>query len=414
MDKTKRDYAQSLDDQDKLASLAAHFALPEGVIYLDGNSLGPLPKSVPERLSKTITQEWGTDLITSWNKAGWIDLPERVGAKLAPIIGADSDCVIVCDSTSVNLFKAISAALAINPKRKILTQTRNFPTDNYIAEGVIQQIGTDHELIYCDEPEDITNQLDDDVALVMMTQVNYRNGTCYNMAELTKAAHQAGALILWDLAHSAGAVPVDLAGANVDFAVGCGYKFLNGGPGAPAFIYAARRHQGTFQQPLSGWFAHQDPFAFLPHYQANKGIKQYLCGTPPILSLVALDEALSLWQTIDITALAAKGQALADYFIMLMDERCHGHDLTLITPRQAELRGSQLAYTHPSAGYAMISALIDAGVIGDFRHPDILRFGITPLYTSFDDIWQAVDRFASILARRAWDRPEYHQRKAVT
>ena len=414
MDNLTLDWAEAQDKHDKLASFATFFTLPEDVIYLDGNSLGPLPKTVAERVNQTITKEWGTDLITSWNKAGWIDLPEQVGRKIAPIIGADPDCVIVCDSTSVNLFKAISAALSCNPKRKIITETRNFPTDNYIAEGVVKQLGKGHEIILCDRPEEIIEQLDDDVALVMLTHVNYRNGRCHDMTEITRLAHEAGALILWDLAHSAGAVPVQLHECDVDFAVGCGYKFLNGGPGAPAFIYAAKRHQGAFQQPLSGWFAHQDPFAFTPDYQPDKTIKQYLCGTPPILSLVALDEALTVFADIDMTALHAKSQALSSYFIFLMEQKCSDYGLTLITPKTANSRGSQVAYTAPHGGYAIVSALIAQGVIGDFRSPDILRFGITPLYTSFADIWHAVDRLATMLKTKSWDKPEFHNRKKVT
>ena len=414
MDNLSLDWARQQDASDPLYDYRSYFSLPDGVIYLDGNSLGPLPKTVPARISKTISQEWGVDLITSWNKAGWIDLPQIVGQKIAPLIGAEADNVIVCDSTSVNLFKAISAALAKNPRRKIITEARNFPTDNYIAEGVIKQCSRDHQIITANNADEIESLLDEDVALLMLTEVNYRTGARHNMSDLTRKAHAVGALTLWDLAHSAGAVPVNLSAAGVDFAVGCGYKFLNGGPGAPAFLYASKAHQGCFQQPLSGWFAHQDPFAFSPHYQPDKSIKQYLCGTPPILSLIALDEALSLWQGIDMHAIGKKSAALGDYFIYLMAEKCAGHELQLITPTQSELRGSQIAYTHPFAGYAMISALIDKGVIGDFRAPDILRFGITPLYTSFADIWQAVDIFATILETKSWDQPAYHKRKAVT
>ena len=414
IDSLSRDWAVKQDAQDPLRDYRSHFILPEGIIYLDGNSLGPLPKAVPDRISATIHQEWGTDLITSWNKAQWIDMPQIVGQKIAPLIGAEPDCVVACDSTSVNLFKTISAALAKSQRRKIITEERNFPTDNYIAEGVIKQCGRDHEIITAKSADEIEALLDEDVALLMLTEVNYRNGARHDMADLTRKAHAVGALILWDLAHSAGAVPIDLKGAGVDFAVGCGYKFLNGGPGAPAFLYAAKAHQGAFQQPLSGWFAHQDPFAFEPNYQPDKSIKQYLCGTPPILSLIALDEALSLWEGIDMQVVADKSAALGNYFIALMAAKCAGHDLQLITPQDAHLRGSQIAFTHPTAGYAMISALIDKGVIGDFRAPDILRFGITPLYTSFADIWQAVDIFADILKTRSWDNPAYHSRKTVT
>ena len=417
MDRLSLDWAKAQDAADPFYALKSAFALPEGVIYLDGNSLGPLPQSVPSRLSHSITHEWGTDLITSWNKAGWIDLPETCAHKIAPLIGADPENVMVCDSTSVNLFKAISAALLCNPRKFILTEERNFPTDNYIAEGVLRLHQQDTEILYCASPEDILKQLathHGEIALVMLTEVNYRNGFRHDMAEITKAAHQAGALILWDLAHSAGAVAVDLEACDVDFAVGCGYKFLNGGPGAPAFIYAAKRHQGRFQQPLSGWFAHQDPFGFHPTYAPDKTMKQYLCGTPHILSLAALDEALTLWDGLDRTALFAKSQKLISYFIALIQARCSGYGLSVLTPTQADRRGSQVALCHADSGYAMISALIAEGVIGDFRSPDILRFGITPLYLGYEDIWHAIDRFADILATRRWDDPRFHQRKTVT
>ena len=409
--------ARAKDASDAMAHHKDAFALPSGVIYLDGNSLGALPKGVAERVSHSLSHEWGEGLIRSWNEAGWIDLPERCAAKLAPLLGAEAENVIVCDSTSVNLFKAISAALMANPKAKIITERRNFPTDNYIAEGVVRQLGQRHDILYCSSQEEIEQALDhayNDIALVMLTEVNYRNGARHNMQQMTDKAHQAGALILWDLAHSAGAVPLALAACDVDFAVGCGYKFLNGGPGAPAFIYAAPRHQGQFQQPLSGWFAHEDPFGFHPSYAPDKGIKQYLCGTPPILSMVAFDEALSLWADVDLPALWDKSQQLCSYFIALIEAKCDGHDLQLLTTKQPDRRGSQVALRHPDGGYAMISALIDKGVIGDFRAPDILRFGITPLYTSFEDIWQAVDIFASILDEKSWDQPHYHQRKTVT
>lgn len=409
--------AKAKDAADPIAHHKDAFALPSGVIYLDGNSLGALPKTVSKRVLHSVSHEWGEGLIRSWNTAGWIDLPARCAKKLAPLIGADADNLIVCDSTSVNLFKAISAALMANPKTKIITERRNFPTDNYIAEGIVKQLGQRHEILYCTGAEEIEEALktaNDDIALVMLTEVNYRNGARHDMQQMTQKAHAAGALILWDLAHSAGAVPLALGACDVDFAVGCGYKFLNGGPGAPAFIYAASRHQGQFQQPLSGWFAHKDPFGFHPTYAPDKGIKQYLCGTPPVLSMVAFDEALSLWEDVELPALWHKSQQLCSYFIALIEAKCDGHGLALLTTKDQDRRGSQVALCHPTGGYAMISALIDHGVIGDFRHPDILRFGITPLYTSFEDIWQAVDIFARILDDKSWDQPHYHQRKTVT
>ena len=408
------------DAADGLAGMRQRFLVPDDVIYLDGNSLGVLPKGVAERVSAAVADEWGRGLIRSWNAAGWVDLPGRVGGRIAAMIGASPSCVIAADSTTVNLFKVLSAAVALQPGRsKIVTETRNFPTDNYIAEGVIRQCGGHHQLVHIDHPEDIAAALDSDVAVLMLTHVNYRNGRVHDMAALTRAAHDAGALVIWDLAHSAGALPVDLEGCNVDFAVGCGYKYLNGGPGAPAFLYAAPRHQGGFQQPLSGWFGHADPFDFAPAYRAAADISQYQCGTPPVLSMIALDAALDAWDGVSMAATRTKSMALTDYFITLVEARCAGHGLTLISPRDATQRGSQVSFTHTSdtgefGGYAIISALIEDGVIGDFRAPDVLRFGFTPLYTRFVDVWHAVDRLATVMEERRWDRPEFRTRKKVT
>ena len=315
----------------------------------------------------------------------------------------------------MNLFKVVSAALALRPERtRIVTETRNFPTDNYIAEGVIRQCGARHSLVHVDDPRDIPAALDRDVAVLMLTHVNYRDGSLHDMEALTRAAHDAGALVVWDLAHSAGALPVDLAGCDADFAVGCGYKYLNGGPGAPAFLYVAPRHHGGFRQPLSGWFGHADPFGFDPHYRPAGDITQYLCGTPPVLSMVALDAALDVWDEVNMLAVRTKSKALTSYFIDLVETRCAGQGLSLISPRDAAARGSQVSFSHEAGGYAIISALIADGVIGDFRAPDVLRFGFTPLYTRFTDVWHAVDRLAAIMEEGRWDRPEFHARKAVT
>ena len=415
------DHRQSLesalarDAEDRLAPHRDAFALPDGVIYLDGNSLGALPRNVAARVASTLEREWGHGLIRSWNEAGWIDLPARVGARIAPLIGADPACVVAADSTTVNLFKTVSAALALRPdRRRIVTETRNFPTDNYIAEGVIRQCGGRHELVHAADADAVIDCLDADTAVLMLSHVNYRDGAVHDMAGLTRAAHDAGALVIWDLAHSAGVLPLDLAGCDVDFAVGCGYKFLNGGPGAPAFLYAAERHHGGFAQPLSGWFGHADPFGFDPHYRPAGDITQYLCGTPPVISMVALEAALGLWDKVDLRDVHAKSQALTDFFIELVEARCAGHGLTLVSPRDAARRGAQVSLSHPTAGYAIISALIADGVIGDFRAPDILRFGFAPLYTRFADVWHAVDRLAAILDGRLWDRPEFHARRTVT
>ena len=415
------DHRQSLesalarDAEDRLAPHRDGFALPDGVIYLDGNSLGALPRNVAARVASTLEGEWGHGLIRSWNEAGWIDLPARVGARIAPLIGADPACVVAADSTTVNLFKTVSAALALRPdRRRIVTETRNFPTDNYIAEGVIRQCGGRHELVHAADADAVIDCLDADTAVLMLSHVNYRDGAVHDMAGLTRVAHEAGALVIWDLAHSAGVLPLDLAGCDVDFAVGCGYKFLNGGPGAPAFLYAAERHHGGFAQPLSGWFGHADPFGFDPHYRPAGDITQYLCGTPPVISMVALEAALELWDKVDLRDVHAKSQALTDFFIELVEARCAGHGLTLVSPRDAARRSAQVSLSHPTAGYAIISALIADGVIGDFRAPDILRFGFAPLYTRFADVWHAVDRLAAILDGRLWDRPEFHARRTVT
>ena len=412
--------ATAFSAPDPLAGKADQFSLPEGVIYLDGNSLGALPKGVDQRVANTLANEWGTGLIRSWNSAGWVDLPQSVAAKLETVIGAEPGSVVIADSTSVNLFKLLAAALdraaamEAGKRRKILTERDNFPTDNYIAEGLIRLTGAAHELVRVDTPQAVLPALDEDVAIVMLTHVNYRNGFRHDMAAVTAAAHAVGALVIWDLAHSAGAMQVELALARVDFAVGCTYKYLNGGPGAPGYLYVAPHHLGHCQQPLSGWFAHADPFAFSPDYQPASDITQFLCGTPPVLSMVALDQALDVWADVDLAALRKKSLDLADYFIHLIDHKCAGHDLTLITPRERHQRGSQVSFTHPDGGYAMMSALIAAGVIGDFRSPDILRFGFAPLYIGFADVWHAVDKFAHILETRQWDAPQFHARKTVT
>lgn len=415
MDILSLGYAQARDATDRLADKRAEFLLPDGVIYLDGNSLGPLTHAASKAVQATLHSEWGTGLIRSWNDADWINLPETVGAKIAPLIGASPKNVIMADSTSVNLFKVLSAACAIQTGRKtIVTERLNFPTDNYIAEGVIRQMGQHHRLRYVEQSETLTACLDDDVAVVLLTHVNYRTGQMHDMAAITKAAHERGALVIWDLAHSAGAVPLDLEGSQVDFAVGCGYKYLNGGPGAPAFLYVSDRYLGELFQPLTGWFAHKSPFAFDAEFTPSYDIRQYLCGTPPVLSAIALNAALDIWQDVDMHDVRAKSLALTDYLISLVEARCAGHGLQLITPTDHKIRGSQISFTHPEAGYPIIAALIAEGVIGDFRAPDILRFGVTPLYTSFADLWWAVDRLAAILDERRWDQPQFHQRKNVT
>lgn len=407
--------AKAKDSADKLASFRDQFHLPEGVIYLDGNSLGALPIGVAEAVQHTITSQWGEGLIKSWNDAHWISLPQTIGKKIAPLIGAQPDNVIVTDTISVNLFKLLSVAcLMRKDRRKIVTEMHNFPTDSYIAEGVIKQMAIGQELVQYDSPEALLDKLDEDVAVVLLSHINYRNGRLLDMAQMTKAAHDKGALVIWDCAHSAGATCVELAKCQVDFATGCTYKYLNGGPGAPAFLYVADAHLGQMTQPLSGWFAHRAPFAFAHRYEPATDIKQYLCGTPPILSMIALDQALRLWEGVDMAALREKSLRLTDYFMTLIKARCDGFGLQCITPEAHNMRGSQIAYRREEGGYAIISALSAAGVIGDFRSPDILRFGFAPLYNSFEDVWHAVDKLHHILSHKSWDQPQFHARKFVT
>lgn len=408
-----RDHFLELDRRDLLAGFRDRFHVPDGVLYFDGNSLGALPKSVESRLQQAITLEWGEGLVRSWNTAGWYEMPRRLGDKIGQLIGALPGEVVVADSTSVNLFKVLVAALRLNPQRRvILSEPDNFPTDLYMAQGLIDLLGGQHEL-RLKRADDIMASIDETTAVVMLTHVNYRTGYMHDMQAITAHAHAQGALIIWDLAHSAGAMPVDLTAAQADFAIGCGYKYLNGGPGAPAFVYVAERHQANFSQPLSGWMGHSQPFAFDWQYQPATGIARYLCGTQPVLSMIALECAVEVMLEVDLAQVREKSLLMADLFIELVEQRCAGHGLKLETPRQREQRGSQVCFSH-AEGYAMMQALIAEGVIGDFRAPDILRFGFTPLYVGYTDVWDAVDILANILNTRAWDRPEFKQRAAVT
>lgn len=409
-----REDCLALDRADPLARHRDGFELPPGVIYLDGNSLGALPKAVPGRLVEVIAGEWGRDLITSWNRHGWIDLPLRVGDKIATLIGVEAGEVAVADSTTANLFKVLAAALRLRPERRtILTERANFPTDVYVAEGLAKLLGGRHRLRAV-AAEEITGAIDGDTAVVMLTQVNYRTGALHDMAAVTRAAHAAGALTVWDLAHSAGALPVELNAAGADFAVGCGYKYLNGGPGAPAFLFVARRHQGSFEPALSGWLGHAEPFAFEGSYRPAEGIARVLVGTPPILSLAALDLGVDNVLAADMAEIRRKSMALGDLFIRLVEGKGGERlGLRLASPRDAATRGSQVSFHHP-AGYPCMQALIQRGVIGDFRAPDILRFGFAPLYVRYVDVWDAAAALIEILETRGWDRPEFHRRAAVT
>lgn len=403
-----RDNCLALDAHDQLAPLRDEFALPPGVIYLDGNSLGARPKAALARAQQVVADEWGTDLIRSWNKAGWFDLPLRLGNLLAPLIGAGPDEVVVTDSTSINLFKALAAALQLQqqaaPTRRIIVSERsNFPTDLYIAQGLSGWLDRGYQLRLIDSPDQLSAALDDNTALVMLTQVNYRSGYQYDMAAVTQAAHDCGALMVWDLAHSAGAVPVDLQTCQADFAVGCTYKYLNGGPGAQAFIWVPQRHQAQFQHPLSGWWGHAQPFEMLPDFMPTAGIRRALCGTQPMVSLALVECGLAIFAKTNMAAIRAKSLALTDLFIELLEQRCAGHELQLVTPREHARRGSQVSVTHPY-GYAVMQALIARGVIGDYREPLIMRFGFTPLYTRFVEVWDAVEILREILDTQAFDR----------
>lgn len=428
---------QALDTQDPLRALRERFALPQGVIYLDGNSLGAQPKAAAARAAEVVTQEWGQDLITSWNKAGWITLPERLGNQFAPWLGVGQGELMFTDTTSINLYKVLSAAARIARedapgRKKLISERSNFPTDLYIAQSVCQEYGLELVLL---EPEEIAGALQTDVAISMLTHVNYRTGAMHDMAAVTAAAHAKGILCVWDLCHSAGAVPVDLKGADADFAVGCSYKYLNGGPGAPAFVWAHPRLINRFWQPLSGWFGHAEPFKFVPDYHPAQGIQRYLCGTQPMISMSVLQCGIDIYTEAEafggMAALRKKSLALTDLFIQLVEERCQGHGLGLATPREHAARGSQVCLTREeglgvngqgSGAYAIVQALIARGVIGDFRkgdggtgrHKDILRFGFTPLYVGFADVWNAVEHLRQVLESGEWQRPEFNTVHAVT
>ncbi len=399
-----------LDARDPLAARRELFDLPDGVIYLDGNSLGARPRNVGPRLEAAVRDEWGRDLIKSWNTADWINLPARVGAKIASLIGAGADEVIAADSTSVNLFKLAAGALKLRPGRKVIvTEPGNFPTDLYILQGLRDFLGEVELRVV--EPGGLHAALDDSVALLLLTHVHYKTGRLHDMAALTARAHEVGALALWDLSHSAGALAVDLNGCNADLAVGCGYKYLNGGPGAPAFLFIDKHLQQDFQTPLTGWMGHAAPFAFSDDYRPAPGVLRGLCGTPSVLGLTALEAALEAFDGVDMAQIRAKSMRLGDLFLDLALERCEGFGLGC--SRDAASRGSQVALTHES-GYAIMQALIARGVIGDFRAPDVLRFGFTPLYVRHVDVWDAVDVLSDIMARGEWREPRFHEVSAVT
>lgn len=417
---TDRAACLARDAADPLAACRQAFALPPDLIYLDGNSLGPLPHAAAARVADTVAREWGEGLIRSWNDAGWIDLPARVGDRIARLIGARPGSVMAGDSTSINLFKALNAALGLpgpaGGRRTILSDTGNFPTDLYVAQGICAASGGRLRLRTVAQ-EDLAAAIDGDTAIVMATHVNFRTGWMHDMTAVTEAARAAGAAMVWDLAHSAGAVPLDLAASGAEFAVGCGYKYLNGGPGAPGFIHVRPDLQDRVAPALCGWMGHAAPFDFAPAFVPAQGVRRQQVGTPPILSLAALDAALEIWREVDMAAVRCKSLALADLFIALVERDCAGFGLRLATPRQHDRRGSQISFAcgpDLAGGYPVMQALIAAGVIGDFRAPDLLRFGFTPLYLRFVDVFDAADRLHRILAERRWDNPQFHARAAVT
>ncbi len=403
--------AATLDATDPLAAYRDAFDLPPGLIYLDGNSLGALPKAARDAVSQTVEMEWGHDLIKSWNSHEWIKLPETVGEKIAPLLGAAAGQVICADSTSVNLFKLITAALQLRPGRnKIVSQVDNFPTDLYMAQGVVEWLGADRAQLVSASAEEMIDSIDRDTALVMLTHVNYRDGKVHDMARITQAAHEQGALMLWDLSHSAGAMPLALDGMGIDFAVGCGYKYLNGGPGAPAYVYVNRRLQDKVTQPLFGWMGHAEPFRFSSTYEPAEGVWRFVTGTPSVIAMQALSAALDMFSTIDLAQVRQKSETLTTWFIDCLAD-CP--ELELISPVRPVERGSQVSFHHPQ-GYAIVQALAAAGVIGDYRDPDILRFGFSPLYTSYAEAERAARLLRDILNAQTYLEPVFQVRQTVT
>ena len=406
-------HARALDAQDPLRGFRDRFVLPAGVVYLDGNSLGALPRDAIGRVARVVEQEWGRDLIRSWNLHDWINSPVALGAKISRLIGAAAGQVLVTDTTSVNLFRLVLTALEMQAgKFEVLSEAGNFPTDLYVCEGATRIFGRDTSLRLVARDQ-ILDAVNESTAIVLLSHVHYRSSEMYDMAELTRQIHQRGALVLWDLSHSAGAVSVDVDGANADFAVGCGYKFLNGGPGAPAFLYVARRHHQRALNPISGWHGHSRPFEFEDQYVPAPGIRRFLAGTPSIIANSALEIGVDLLLEAGVPRVAQKGQQLCDYFITLVESSCAGHGLSLTSPRSPHPRGSHVSFAHEH-GYEIMQALISDSVIGDFRAPDVMRFGFTPLYTRFEDAWAGARKLQEVLNDERWLEPRYAVRTAVT
>ncbi|MEL7197762.1 MAG: kynureninase [Pseudomonadota bacterium] len=406
------DRVAKLDANDPLREFRKEFQLREGLIYLDGNSLGAVPKATAAAMQHAVSQQWGEGLITSWLGADWVNSPRRIGDKLATLMGAKPGEVIAADSTSVNIFKALGAALSLQPDRSIiLTEEGNFPTDHYMMQGLERLSGGTVQSLAL--PSDaVLDRLDEDIAVLLLTHVHYKSGAMRDMASINAQAHAKGVLVIWDLSHSTGAIEIDLSGAETDFAIGCGYKFLNGGPGAPAYIYVAEQHQHA-DAVLAGWFGHARPFAFEEQYDAAKGIERFLCGTPSVLGLVALEEGVDLIGRADMRDVRAKSVALSELLIELMEPLCEEFGFTLASPADRAIAGSHVSYAHEQA-YAITQALKEHDVIGDFRAPDVLRLGLTPLYLRYADIATAVARLREVCITRSWDRPEFHERATVT
>lgn len=414
-----REQCLAWDQEDLLKNIKQDFALPEGVIYLDGNSLGAQPKAALSLAEHVVTQEWGKDLINSWNTADWWGLPTRLGDKVAKLIGAAPNETVITDSTTLNLFKVLSAAIKIQaeqfPQRKVIVAEKDaFPTDIYIIEGLINQINQGYRLELIENNDDLYRLLDtESVAAVVLSHVNYRTGYFYDMAAINSKIHAKNALVIWDLCHSVGAVPMQLNQSNSDFAIGCTYKYLNGGPGSPALLWVNQKHQNRFWQPLSGWWGHQQPFAMAQHYQPSQGIRRFLCGTQPILSMRLIECGVDIFLATDMQKIREKSLKLTDLFIQLMQQECSTFGFSLITPTQHQQRGSHVSFRHEH-GYAIIQALIARGVIGDYREPEVLRFGITPLYLGYEDIWNAVQHIKAVMIQSEWKNEKYQTRGQVT
>lgn len=414
MNTTSLNDVRALDAADPLADVRDRFELPEGLIYLDGNSLGPMAKSIPAEMARAVSQEWGRGLISSWNDAGWWELPMALGRKLGPLLGARDGQVVVSDSTSVNIYKTVQAGLAMRPDRSVIvTEAGGFPTDLYITEGAMQARPNLARRLLGENGARLEEVLDGDVAVVLLSHVDYRTGELLNMAKITRKVQAAGAIMIWDLCHSAGIVPVALDDCNVDLAVGCTYKYLNGGPGSQSWVYAAERHHGKIRQPLSGWWGHAAPFEFEQAYRPEPGIKAFLCGSQAILGMRALSAALEVMEGVDVRQVRAKSVQLTDLFMTLVDQECAGHGFGHFSPRDGAKRGSQVALTHDD-GYAIMQVLISRGVVGDFRMPNILRFGFAPLYISHEDVWNAVAVLKDVMDTGMWQEPEFSVRSAVT